>query len=746
MGNIDEQSIAPFKPWTLIRYVDAPVGHVMRYLGWDSELDQIAFLEIKSKKPPASKLPTLHLRGELFSNRDAWEVVSECICPQWMAGWDDSKNKDSKDNARRDEKFAQIQAILVHGNNEVLFSDSARNRLIKRAAKKSRVSEQWIRKLLAQYWFYGARRNSLLPRRREQGAPGESRVDVNTKKPGRPLATIKMNPRTKLRGARMTRELLDKWEAFLIRRAAEIHSQKGQVGLAAQFSLTELWDEFRDTELIEEKKRNETLVKVPIPLYKLPRKRRFIDYGKEIWKKNILMKYFVNEADWLAKKARLGHATDHTRARVTIYELDGLLFNAELLWGENSLNPQGVGKAVVMLCACVETTAIVGVHVTVQNESANAYRNCLFNAFSQKTELLETMKLENLAGGFVHGSSDEVRFDRGPGKSRGLVNPLIDDAKIGVRFARARRGRDKSIVEAVNRFIQEKLKSLPGFYVRSRSGHDKDAKAKSERWARIQFEEFVELVLTFVHDWNTTRNVFDRLPDWMVKDGNWKGNLATPKGFFDFLRDRRLADAAVEWSPQETYANLIEARPVKVSEGSVAVGSARYDSDELKRLWNMHVSTPSGKHDELWINVKPHPDTNHFVVWSKENGKIEQLNIMPDSGRRFGRNVWLTHEFRNTAKAVSRYESETGARNAKLPAKMRQVIAAAKGLPKRPRSPAGAKSVNRRQKAEFERLEAERRACKTFDVDLPENQTAILQERVTGRYNPDHDERFAGDI
>lgn len=746
MDEIAAQPIQPFRPGTLIRYVDAPHGHVMRYLGWDPEQDMTAFLEIETVTPPASKLPKLIPRSALFPNKNAWEVISECIRPRWMEAWDDAKHTDSEDIARRDEKFAQIGMMLVHGGNSLLFNGDLRNQLIKRSATESQVSEQWIRRLLAQYWFYGADRNSLLPRRDDQGGPDVPRVDVNTKKPGPPLATVRTNPRTRFRGAHMTRKLLDKWEAFLIRRAKEIHAQKGQIGLTGQFHLTELWEEFRDTELIEEKRKNGVLVTAPIALHRLPRKRRFIEFGKEIWKKNILTQYFVNEADWLANRARLGHATDHTRTRVTIYELDGLLFNAELLWGENSLNPEGVGKAVVMLCACVESTAIVGVHVTIQNESANAYRNCLFNAFAQKTELLETMGLGHLAGGFVYGSSDEVRFDRGPGKSRGLVNPLIDDMKVGVRFARTKRGRDKAIVEAVNKFIQEKLKRLPGSYVRSAAGHDKDAKAKSEWWARIQFEKFVELVLTFIHDWNTTRDVFDRLPEWMVKDGKWKGDLATPKGFFDHLRKIRLADAAVEWSPRETYAKLIEANPLEVSEGSVSVASARYTSDSLKKLWDMHVSTPSGKRGPLWINIKQHPDTNHFVVWVKEDGKLEDLTIMAESRRKFGRNLWLIHRLRQTAKADSGYRREIAARSAQLPALMRQSIAEALGLPQRPKSPPGAKAANRSVKAETERLEAERRAFDTFNVDLPENWSIVPQEQATGRYNPDEDERFAGDV
>ncbi|MGF6654928.1 hypothetical protein OKW34_005518 [Paraburkholderia youngii] len=735
MSEVSEISFPPFRPGTLIRYRDAPAGHVMRYLGWDPEQDKIAFLEIDSKKPPASRVPRLIPRSSLFPKREnSWEIAPESIIPRWMAEWDEEKCENYEDKQRRDEKYRQIRLALVDGGNNLLFNAELRNRLIKRAATESGVSEQWIRKLLTQFWFFGASKNGLLPRRPEQGAPKVPRIDVNTKKPGPPLSTVKLNPKTKLRGAHMTRKLHDQWEAFLIRRAEEIHSLKGQVGLVSQFSITELADEFLEIELKD------------IPPFRLPRRRRFVAFGRAIWRKNILTRYFANEDDWLAMMARLGEASDHTRTRLTIYELDGLLFNAQLLWGENSMNEAGVGKAVVMLCADVDTTAIVGVHVTVQNESSNAYRNCLFNAFSDKTELLETMGLRHLAPGFVHGSCDEARFDRGPGKARGLVNALINDMKVGVRFARARRGRDKSIVEAANKFIQEALKRLPGFYVRSRAGNDVDAKAHSERWARIQFDVFVELVLTFIHDWNTTRNVFDRLPEWMVKQGKWKGDAVTPKGLFDFLRAERLADTAIEWSPQATYARLIESVPLPVSEGRVCVNGAHYSSDRLKALWNQHVSTPSGRRDELSINVKKHPDTNQFVIWATDEGGLETLKIEGASKRRFGRNVWLVHHVRQTVKSASKYITEVQGRNAKLPGRMRQVIAAAHGLPKRPKCATGAKVANRSTKLDAERHDAELRAFKTFAVRPPENWSVIPESQMSRGYNPDDDQRFAGDI
>lgn len=109
-------------------------------------------------------------------------------------------------------------------------------------------------------------------------------------------------------------------------------------------------------------------------------------------------------------------------------------------------------------------------------------------------------------------------------------------------------------------------------------------------------------------------------------------------------------------------------------------------------------------------------------------------------------NVWLIHQLRQTAKADSAYRRELAARKAQLPALMRQSIAEALALPKRPRRASVAKSANRSAKAEAERLAAERRAFDTFNVDLPESWSVVPLEQATGRYNPDEDERFAGDI
>jgi hypothetical protein len=232
----------------------------------------------------------------------------------------------------------------------------------------------------------------------------------------------------------------------------------------------------------------------------------------------------------------------------------------------------------------------------------------------------------------------------------------------------------------------------------------------------------------------------------MVKEGKWKGDTVTPKGLFDFLRAERLADAAIEWSPQETYARLIESIPLPVSEGTVCVEGARYSCDRLKTLWNQHMSTPSGRRDELFIKVKKHPDTNQFVVWAMEDGRMEPLKMERGSKRQFGRNVWLVHHVRQTARSASKYITEVQGRSAKLPGRMRQVIAASHGLPKRPKCATGTKVANRGVKAEAERRDAELRAFETFDVDPPENWSVISEGPVSSGYNPDDDQRFAGDI
>lgn len=752
MSDIQPYLFQPFRPGALFRYRSAKPGVFMRYLDWDPVADLIAVVEIDTnlKEVPASRLPKLISRAGLFSNREIWESVDECVCPLWMRDWDDAANEGSPLIGPRDTKFAQIGPMLVKGGLQLLFDDKLRAGLIKEAAGESGCSEQWIRKLLTRYWWFGANKNALLPRRPDQGGAMMSRVGINKRKPGRRLAVELANPGLNV-GVPMTRELYDKWEKFILERAAEIHKNKGKVGLASQFSLPDLWVEFRDTVLVERKKVKGQWALVPIPLELLPRRRRFLAFGRRIFQEHVLRKYFDNEADWDAVKARLGYATDHTRGgRITIYEFDGLLFNAQLMWGENAINraegvtAELVGKAVVMIGVCVETTAIVGVHITTQHESANAYRNCLFNAFVDKTELLTSVGLESLAFGFVHGTPDECRFDRGPARHRGLINPLIDDAKIGIRFARARRGRDKSVVEAVNRFIQEKLKHLPGFYVRTGAGHDKDAQTKAERWARIQFDDFVKLVLTFVHDWNTNRDIFERLPDWMVKSGEWK-KASTPKSYFDTLKKKRLADAAIEWSPQETYRKLIATEcDIQVSEGFVSVDGAKYGGSRLKALWDQHKSTPSGK-GSLLIDIKRHPDTNKFIVWVKDDGSFEPLYITQASQRAFGHNPWLVHHCRQRLKPISKNDAENRSRQAKLPAAMRELIASAEGLTKR-RPRTGAKAANREAKIAAEKEAAEQRAFDLLEVERPSNWSADVTSESTGRYDPDADERFAGDI
>ncbi|MEX3981872.1 hypothetical protein AB4Y45_23155 [Paraburkholderia sp. EG287A] len=733
----------PFRHSALIHFKDAPSERHLRYLGWDPDSDLIAFLEVNAAEPlPYSRVPILKSRRKLFTHRGDWDVVDECVCPQWMIDWnEDVVNKSQqRQMAERDARLQKLGAMLTIGKGRLLFDSQYRSELIKEAAEESNVSEQVIRKLLTRYWWFGATKDALLTRRPDQGGPGEERIDVNTRKPGPQLSTVIENPRTKYQGVRMTRKRHDEWETFLVERAEEIYDQRGQVGLAGQFQISSLWLEFRDTVLVRRSMVDGQLKITPIPLHELPRRRQYLYFGKKIFQKRVLKKYFDSEYDWDAAKARVGHSTDHTRGRIVIYEFDGLLFNAQLLWGKHIINR--VGKACVVIGACVETSAIVGVHITIQNESTNAYRNCLLNSFVPKDELLSTFGLESLAGGFVHGSCDEARFDRGPGIAENLRGPLTDEMKIGVRITRSRKGRDKPLVESFNRGIQDALAKLPGFYKRTRAGHDKDGQAKAERWAKIQFEDFVRLVLTYIHDWNTGRNIYERLPVEFAKSID----SPTPKGYFDAFRLERLADAAVEWTPKEIYSKLLPTIRLRVSKkGSVKYRGARYTSQRLQRRSEEASSTPSGKRDEMFIHVKAHPDTNRFLIWMLDDGTPRTLNMMMKYRRHFGTTMWLVQSRSNLRGRASKHETEMKSRERQLPSRMTSVIAKAEGLKPR-KGTKRDKVANRKAKAEDEKRQAEVVAHAMFGVTPVPVPQPPPPTGAPGFYNPDADKRFDADI
>ncbi|NYH26008.1 hypothetical protein [Paraburkholderia bryophila] len=733
----------PFRQAALIRENDAKNGELLRYLGWDPDTDMVAFLRVStSEKVPSSRLPETRGRKSFFEHRNDWSIVDECVCPEWMRKWnEDATTKQMQQQmAERDARLAKIGVMLAIGGKRMLFDAELRTSLIKQAAKESNVSEQRIRRLLTTFYWYGAEPNSLLTLRPNQGVTVRRRLYLNTRKPGPRLSTWKENPNTRLRGCRMTPKLYEQWRDFLLERARAIHDLKGKVGLAGQYRLSTLWIEFRDEVLVKKKIVNGVESIVPIPLERLPRKRRFLEIGREIFREHILKKYFDSEYDWDAAKARVGHSSDHTRGRIDIYEFDGLLFNAQLLWGTHVLNP--MGKACVIIGVCVESSAIVGVHITTKNESANGYRNCLFNAFVPKDELLRTFGLEALAGGFVNGCCDEARFDRGPGIAQALRGPLANEMKIGVRIARSRKGRDKGLVEAFNRAIQDALAELPGFYKRTASSHDKDGKSHAERWAQVEFKKFVELVLTYIHDWNTQRNIFDRLPERLAQ----KMTSYSPKAYFDELRKERIADAAIEWSARETYSKLLPSKPVKVaSKGTVKWEGAMYTNSVLQRLWEMNVSTPSGKANRMEIVVKPHPDTNRFLIWVDDDGRQRLLNMMPKYRRHFGTNIWLVHQRNRLRGRAAAYETEVRAREGKLPGRMKAVMANAHGL--KPRHAAkGVKANTRKAKVDAENRDAELAAHAMFGAKRDWNVGESVGEQRVGVYNPDDDARFAGDV
>ncbi|WP_158900107.1 hypothetical protein [Burkholderia sp. L27(2015)] len=749
MSDCANDTYEPFKRFSLFRALDDPPGHFWRYLGWNQDSDKIAVMRVESDAVlPSSRVPVVWDRQRTMENwKDKWEIVSEVVMPVWMQRWDDTVHSKKNDlrKLERDARWQKIGAMVVVGKDRLLFDSKYRMELVEQAAKVAAVSKQRILRLLTVYWWFGGdKKKAMLPLRPRQGGPGAMRIDINTAKPGAKLSTLIEDPDTKLRGVKMTRRRYDQWKNFLLRRAEEIHKSKGKVGLAGQFTITDLWEEFRETELVQKTKVKGVLQSYPIAARKLPRRRRYIETGTDIFRQFVLKQYFDGEYDWDAARAKIGHGTDGTRGRIDVYELDGVNFNAQLLWGPD-LVLNRVGKATVVFAACQRSTAIVGINISIQSESANAYRKCLFNAFTPKKEMLRRLGLSDLEEGFVYGPCDEAVFDRGSGIARSIRKPLSEEMKVGVRIARPRKGRDKPLIEAINKFIQKALSRLPGFYQRSKTSNDKDAKSNSERWACIQFEEFVRLVLTFVHDWNTTRNIFERLPEHMVRAGVG----TTPRAYFQELRKERMADAAIEWIPKDIYRRLLETVVLPVSEGTVTYKGATFRSDALGALWQMTNSTPSGRGEKLEIRVKPHPDTNQFLIWELDDGGMKILRMMRESREHYGKNPWLIHDRIKLRGSASKYETEVNVpHKQQLPKRRREAMAMAAGLKPTKKKVPGAKAATRKDAVDAEKRADNATAQALFGVggdDAAPVSGSSWNKKLPEFYNPDEDRRFVGD-
>jgi hypothetical protein len=385
-----------------------------------------------------------------------------------------------------------------------------------------------------------------------------------------------------------------------------------------------------------------------VPSHLRPDERLFLEHGYRIVKERRLKEARVGYIAWVQEyAARTGSATDGGFGVVDTYDLDGMEYNMHLVFGRMRLD--AVGKPTVILAVCRRSRAVVGWYVTIRWESGNTYKHCLFNSFTSKARTLARLGITERLRGLVHGTCDEVYFDRGPGISISVTEAVVNELKLDQAIAPPRRADLKGVVEGVNGIFQRRTADLPGAYKRTGERADKERQDKAQEEATMTTLDFERTLVYAINEYNLTADVDKILTNEMIADGV-KPN---PASIFGWYRKKRLGGASKEWTEHELYLRLLESDTRTVRDGKVQYGRGFYTSKELVDFYNAEMQRPR-RPDNPVIRIRIPMDDATYLLWERDDGSFIELTETAGTTARFGRALRFDRKLSNLFRRAQR--------------------------------------------------------------------------------------------
>jgi hypothetical protein len=617
-------------------------------------------MEVKPGACPKNALPYQRwpIKTHLGLLGTVIQQIEESVCPMKML------DQDFQD----DEKVAislkwnMIAWIVADGGDSLVTNESIRSSYVKLAAESAKVKEPYIRSLLTRHYYYAENKYALMAMNHLKGAPGRSRFNITKQKMGRPNDNVILKPNTKFTGKNMTPYYLNRWTDVLM---DEYVMGNKNVSEAYEILVRKLKGHNRGPD--------GNVVSFPVAPEKLPERALFLAYGADIIREQELKKKKLGSLEWnTSVSAQRGHAEDLADGVIEIYDLDGMEFNIELLFGDKP-----VGKPLVMLAVSRRSRAVVGWYCGLGNENGYAYKHCLFNAFTSKEDRLERFGVSHLTG-FVYGVCDWAMFDRGPGISISASKVITKQLRIDAVMTSPRDAKGKAVVENVNGIFQNLLSELPGGFKRTVHVRDKDKHKGAPVDAALDFDQFMKLLLCAISDFNLHTDVSHLMTEAMLKEKNFR---PCPKRVFMWHRMSRRGDAAYDWPAQAIYKNLLNRHELLAARGIVTLGKAHYRSDELSTYYDQWNSGPSNQLKSPVVVVYSFAETDEILAWERSDGTLSILEMMKRDKQTYaGAPQWLHTLINRLKNAMAREQRATKKRTAALPAAKEQIIRETDGV------------------------------------------------------------------
>ncbi|WP_157660731.1 hypothetical protein [Burkholderia ubonensis] len=332
---------------------------------------------------------------------------------------------------------------------------------------------------------------------------------------------------------------------------------------------------------------------------------------------------------------RVGHSSDLADNGLDVFDLDGTLHQMHLLGGWDGWTH--VNNPTVMLAVDRESHAIVGFYDGLTHENWDAYRLCLFSAFTPKKELLEELGLPPDAWP-LHGRCAAAYFDRGPAISDAAKQALCDELKIERALARPNTPTDKGLVESILKRVQELMAEHQGSVSTSKDIRNREKRRTLKKQALHTPREFRYFLVLAIIEHNTQTTLPQRmLTDDMKRDGC----VHTPQSVFTWYCDERRGDHAMAMSDEEIYIKLLPRKEKAVRPNGIQIESVSYSSQALREFRYGYRSRAGLKAKNPTVVVLQDPIRPGVIYWAREDGSLEPLYPSRGSAHLLQNQTWL---------------------------------------------------------------------------------------------------------
>ncbi|AQV92577.1 hypothetical protein BJN34_01560 [Cupriavidus necator] len=601
-----------------------------RLVGLFPEYNEAFVSELQTGKKPKSKKPKPVALDMLLEQlyREV-EVVDECVRYPWMDWPDDRLAKEvpsaltSRDVAIKglaglyDKTVLQETDLLVFTRSALL--EKVRVTAIRECAERSGLKIRQVYKLVNRILTFGPVVNALLNHKKLSGGPGKKRR--GGKRTGRPNAYAKRSSRHPFAGQVMSKYHVGKFRSALT-----------EYFVGQDLSLSATYRQMRLNLYVQRMPDGKGgFVVHAVRPGKIPSFEQFYDYYCECRARGEFVNDKAGDAEYEEnRKAYVQSARDISDGPLDIFDVDGTGGKIELV---ATYHPDRlIGRPMVILAVDRDSDAIVGAYVTTFGESTEAYKKCMYIAFTSKETLLKKLGLP-LCYWIEFGQCNAMFVDQGPGKSREIELAFVVRLNRGRFIAPAGAPRAKAIVEGINDKLHDWMTHVEGAYDRTNDGERKaERRASAKKRARRTRRDYWRKLIEFIYLHNTTTDVSHLLTPEMRRD-RVKG---FPRDIFVWGKEQRRGAERQERSRSELAKLLLECLEKKVQEDGVHLNNRTFASSELLRVRDDHMSRHAhwAKMPALAIPVYLNPHDPDVIYWEPEPGELRELPATNQSRKR----------------------------------------------------------------------------------------------------------------